>query len=126
MKLIKQIKSKKGDIHFERYVIFTSRYFNIFIHKIYKADEDKYLHNHPWNIFTMILKGSYIELLESGENIRNLFNCGYRNHKQYHKILKLNSDKVVTLALTFGKRCNWFYLIDGKEVSNDTYRKEKH
>lgn len=125
MKLIKQIKSKNGELHFERYAIFTSTYFNIFIHKIYKADEDEYLHNHPWNIFTIILKGSYTELLESGKNVRNIFNCGYRNRNAYHKILKLNSDLIVTLALTFGKRNGWFYLINGKKISNNEYRKNK-
>jgi hypothetical protein len=128
MKLIKEIKSKDGILHFRRWAIFQSTYFSIYLHKIYKEDNDAHLHNHPWNILTIILNGSYIEELENVKFvIRDFLNIGFRNRTQYHKIFKLQSKEVKTLAFVFGKRDdNWGYKVDGKHVIHTEYRKNKN
>jgi hypothetical protein len=61
VKKIREIKSKKGELHFERYLIFKCRWFNIFLHKIYIEDGDEHMHDHPWNFTNIILKGGYEE-----------------------------------------------------------------
>ncbi len=127
MRLIKEIKSKEGILHFRRWSIFQSKYFSIFIHGIYKEDNDLHLHNHPWNLFTFVLKGSYIEEIETGINLRNFSNCAYRTRNKYHKIKTLLSKEVFTLALVFGKRNdNWGYLVDNKHIIHTDYRQKKN
>lgn len=128
MKLIKEIISKDGDLHFRRWAIFQSKYFSIYLHGIYKEDNDAHLHNHPWNLFTIVLKGSYIEELENNKFvIRYFLDFGYRSRSKYHKIFKIQSKEVKTLALVFGKRDdNWGYLVDEKHVIHSEYRKNKN
>ena len=66
MKLIKEIKSKSGEVHFRRWEILKTRCGSIWLHAIYKADQDKHLHNHPWDFKSLVLKGSYLEQTEKG------------------------------------------------------------
>lgn len=44
------------------YVIPRNRFFNIYLHKFCRSDDDRALHDHPW-LFNMsiLLKGDYIE-----------------------------------------------------------------
>lgn len=126
MKLIKEIKSKDGVLHFRRWAILQTKFLSIYIHGIYKEDNDKHLHNHPWNILTIILKGSYIEQLLDTEVKRKFLHVGFRNRYQYHKIKELLSDKVFTLAFVFGKRNNkWGYAVDDNHIIHTVYRKNK-
>ncbi len=128
MKLIKEIKSKDGILHFRRWVIFQSKFFSIYIHGIYKEDNDAHLHNHPWNLLTIVLSGSYIEELENSNFIfRNFLNIGYRNRNKYHKIFQLKTKEVKILAFVFGKRNdNWGYKVDNKHVLHTEYRQNKN
>ena len=61
MKLIKEIKSKAGELHFKRWEILKTHFGSIWLHAIYKADTDKHLHNHPWDFISVVLRGSYYE-----------------------------------------------------------------
>jgi hypothetical protein len=74
--LAKEIISKEGVLHFRRWRIIECLLFNIYIHKIYVKDND--LHDHPWNYFSLILSGSYIEKTKDKKLIPLLF-CDYFN-----------------------------------------------
>lgn len=133
MKLIKEIKSKKGELHFQRYLLLKTPWFEVYIHKIYKKDEDDHLHDHPWNIFTMILWGSYMEEVLSKNKqttfyrLRTFGNCGYRSIKRFHKIQEVVKGPVTTLAIV-GRRKHdpWGYWTENGWVDHVTYRKNKH
>lgn len=132
MKLIKEIKSKQGELHFRRWLLLRTPWFEVYIHGIYHKDEDDHLHNHPWNIWTMILWGSYIEELmkKDGKRIhklRTFLNMGYRNSEAFHCIREVVSKKVYTLAIV-GKRKKhlWGYHTEGGFVDHETYRKNKN
>ncbi len=43
------------------WLIPRNRFFNIYLHKFLRSDEDRALHDHPWASLGMILKGEYIE-----------------------------------------------------------------
>ena len=57
--------------YLERYYIFlkdrTWFPFNIFLHRFLKGDPDE-VHDHPWNYFTVILKGGYWEWIPQFNN----------------------------------------------------------
>lgn len=61
MKPVKEIRSKDGELHFQRWALFDNRWFGIYLHHILKADEDKHPHSHPWSFVAVILKGGYRE-----------------------------------------------------------------
>lgn len=133
MKLIKEIRSKEGILHFKRWRILKTPWFEIYIHGIFKEDQDLHLHSHPWNIWTMVLFGSYFEELfleDSNSTITKLrrpLNMAYRRHDRFHKIKKLNSKSVYTLAIV-GKRkqSEWGYKTEEGFVNHIDYRKNKN
>lgn len=43
------------------WVIPRNNYFNVYLHKFLRSDEDRALHDHPWWNMSLILKGEYIE-----------------------------------------------------------------
>lgn len=43
------------------WVIPRNKYFNVYLHKFMRNDEDRACHNHPWWSWSFVLKGDYIE-----------------------------------------------------------------
>jgi len=128
MKLVKEIKSKEGVLHFRRYRILETPIFNIYIHKIYKHDEDDHLHSHPWSMLVFVLDGSYAEEVKGEEKLvlARMYSFRYRSVKMFHKIKKLFEPVVTTLVFTFGKKVAWGYDVDGKFVDHESYRTLKN
>lgn len=123
--LVNEIKSKQGILHFQRWRIIQTKWFSIFIHKIFESDKDVHLHNHPWDFSVFILSGGYVEELEFKNEVRRSFTFKKYNSKTFHKIKELLS---TTTSLVFvGKRYReWGYLVDGKEIKKDVYRDLKN
>lgn len=124
-KLIKEIKSKKGELHFKRWSILSSRWFNIYIHFINKQDEDEHMHTHPWNFWSIILKGGYIEYIESGSIRRGFLHTAYRKSYTPHKIGVLLSP-TWSLVITGKGGKSWGYKTENGIINNEEYRKLKN
>ena len=43
------------------WVIPRNRFFNIYLHRFLRSDDDRALHDHPWVNFSYLLEGSYTE-----------------------------------------------------------------
>jgi len=125
MKLIKEIKSKEGVIHFKRWRIFSTPWFDVNIHGIYESDKDIHLHNHPWWIFTMILRGGYREGTNEGFVDRGLFHMAYRGVNKFHMIESMDRKPTYTLAIMGKPKNNWGYKVKGKFIQHEEYRKLK-
>ena len=149
--LVKEIRSKTGELHFRRYRIFSCPLFSIFIHRIYRSDEDLHPHNHPWNFVSIILSGGYVETLyretEDHAYLRTFytketvvakpFSILRRKFNDYHKIELV----ATTTSLVFtGRRKDdprsihsypmtaknfWGYLVRGSHISAGKYRELK-
>lgn len=53
---------KDGNLYLRRFYITPRSWrYRIFIHHIFRSDEDRDPHDHPWSFFTIMLKGSYRE-----------------------------------------------------------------
>lgn len=133
MKLIKEIKSKTGELHFKRWQIFSCRFFSIYIHGIYKADEDFYLHDHPWNYFSILLKGYFTERVKDktrpGKYLDNILGPGsfvFKKAEDFHKIQQLRSPSIYTLFIAGRRRREWGYDVQGTWIDHVTFRKQKH
>ncbi len=57
----KEIQNCAHDIYLHRWYIFRSDGLAMFIHKFVRSDEDRFLHDHPWNFLVIPLWGGYIE-----------------------------------------------------------------
>ena len=116
------------------------------IHHIMRPDEDRDLHDHPWNARTIILRGWYteerLELATSvdmltpgrpllwlpGDEIRKLStvqrspgDTARRNHGEYHRIDQVSPGGVITLFITSKWRGDWGFLVNRVKVPWRTY-----
>jgi hypothetical protein len=59
------IKEENGKpvLYLRRYFIFRGKNFRIFLHRIRRSDDDRCLHDHPWDFTTFLLTGEYLEVL---------------------------------------------------------------
>ena len=122
-KIIKEIKSKEGILHFQRYAIFESKFLSIYIHTFTQPDKDNYEHDHPWNFLLLILKGGYIEQSNNIKYIRNPGFIKFIRGEHRHKIIELNRKKSISIAICGKRKREWGYHIDNGWVSNLDFRK---
>lgn len=103
------------------------------VHKILRSDNGRDFHNHPWNFITILLKGSYFEIIpkfnESGiyqGELKTFYTSGdllYRKHSHFHrlnllvsrifnnrKIVEIQYTPVWTLFITFRKKRTWGFI----------------
>jgi len=131
--LVKEIKSRDGELHFRRWRIIETPWFSIYVHGIYKADEDKHMHDHPWNYTSIVLRGFFSERIPD-PNRPNREECLVlgpskivrRKAEQFHKIEQLHSPTVYTLFFTGRRRREWGYRTEHGWIDHKTYRKQKH
>lgn len=48
--------------YMERYWLFQTRWLSCRLHVILRSDDDRALHDHPWDYATVILRGGYVEV----------------------------------------------------------------
>lgn len=73
------------------WIIPRNRIFNIYLHKFLRDDDDRALHDHPWVSLSIVLKGRYIEWLQtkSGVSYTRSYKSGsviYRRATHRHRI----------------------------------------
>jgi len=50
-----------GSLYMSRWILFETRFLSARVHHIATADYDRHLHDHPWNFWSIVLRGGYIE-----------------------------------------------------------------
>lgn len=107
------------------------------IHHIVLPDQDRHLHDHPWNARTIILRGYYDELrleqvggtlwdldFDDEEEVRYRRAAGATaplNYGQYHCISELSAGGAWTLFICGRYRGGWGFMVDGVKVPWRTY-----
>lgn len=90
---------------------------SIRVHRILRPDQDRHLHDHPWNARTIILDGWYVEEREGARPAkRNVGYTGRLDHGSYHRIDQVSPGGALTLFFTFRYRGTWGFKVDGKKV----------
>lgn len=95
---------------------------SIRIHHIMQPDQDRDLHDHPWNARTVILRGWYVEQRQ-GEQIwedrhieRMQGDTATLKYGEYHRITEISEGGVWTLFITGKYRGTWGFLVNGVKV----------
>lgn len=104
--------------------------FAVRIHHILRRDNDRHMHNHPWEFRSVILSGWYVE-----EYLDDLGNLQERTHRAgstyfspkgyYHRIKEVSPGGVRTLFITFKRNESWGFLVDGEHILSDVYLAER-
>lgn len=88
------------------YIIPRNRFFNIYLHKILRDDDDRALHDHPWRSLSIILAGSYREVRENSDREYRSWSIIYRGAEYAHRLIVVDGP-VWTLFFTGRKVRNW-------------------
>jgi hypothetical protein len=130
--LVKEIVSKKGEVHFRRFRIYETEWSSLYIHQILKSDEDLDKHDHPWDFSSLILSGSYSEDYNVAPDFETVYHKTYyigdiveHDADDAHKIT-LNSPEVWTLVCTSGREREWGYQTPDGWVNRRRYRLDKN
>jgi len=96
-----------GNYLYRWFRIPKNRYFNIFLHKFERSDDDRALHDHPWYSISILLKGEMIEH-RWGDKVRYIprFLPIFRFAKFAHRI-ELVKGPVWTLFITGPRIRTW-------------------
>lgn len=88
-----------------------NRFFNVYLHKFCRSDDDRALHDHPWCWASLLLWGEYTEhtIDAGGIHHRRIYSAGsLRAHggKHAHRI-ELHAGPVWTLFITGPRVREW-------------------
>lgn len=73
---------------------------NVYLHEINKSDNDRALHDHPWDNTSFILSGSYLEITPEGEFERNPGDVIHRPATAAHRLVVPEGGQVLSLFST--------------------------
>ncbi len=68
------------------YLVPNNRLVGIYLHKFLRDDDDRALHDHPWNFVSILFGGSYDEHTTDGIVTRQAFSIAFRPAHHRHRI----------------------------------------
>lgn len=84
------------------FVVPRNPFCNVYLHRFLRSDDDRALHDHPWDNRSWVLRGSYLEHLQDGSvAIRNEGEVIERRAIEAHRVvLPDDAEPAVTLFFT--------------------------
>lgn len=89
------------------WVIPRNMFSNVYLHDIRKSDDDRALHDHPWDNASYILSGRYIEHTPEGQFLRVAGDFIQRPAHSLHRLEVIPGEKAITLFTTGPKIRDW-------------------
>ena len=86
------------------------------IHHIMREDQDRDLHDHPWNARTIVLQGGYTEDRNGTHFVRIPGDTATLRFEEYHRINYVTDGGVYTIFITWKQRGEWGFNVNGKKV----------
>lgn len=89
-----------GEDYLRRWWVVPRNHFqNVYLHEILLPDDDRALHDHPWDNTSFLIEGSYLEITPEGEFLRETGSIIYRKATDAHRLVP-QTDRVISLFLT--------------------------
>jgi hypothetical protein len=95
------------------WVIPRNRWFNIYLHKMLRDDDDRALHDHPWANVSVILQGGYVEHLPNRTKRRRPGSVVFRRAATPHRLSLLKANPA---DRDYAMRPSWSLFITGPVV----------
>lgn len=89
------------------YVIPKNPFFNIYLHKVLRDDDDRALHDHPWASLSVVLSGRYEEVTPRGVRRFNAGSIIYRGSRYSHRLQLPHGEPCWTLFITGPRLREW-------------------
>lgn len=111
-------------VYMERWWLVKNRFISIYLHRIWRSDDDRALHDHPWMNFSLLLDGAYREhrILNGGIHTLDHYQEGdmkvrwtgkYAHRLQLHESGSWGTEKpVTTLFITGPIQRRWGFHAD--------------
>ncbi|MEO0033840.1 MAG: hypothetical protein RIS94_3598 [Pseudomonadota bacterium] len=98
-----------GDNYLRRWwMIPRNELSNVYLHEFRKSDDDRALHDHPWDSTSVILFGRYREHLPGGISlVRRAGDVVTRTAEQLHRVELEPGETCITLFITGPKVREW-------------------
>jgi hypothetical protein len=95
--------------YLERVKLLLTPWFSILLHRIYRPDNQRELHDHPWTFFSFIFWGWYREDTPGGMRVCRWFN--FKLAEGLHSIRWTSRHPVWTLVFTGPRRRKWGFWV---------------
>lgn len=97
------------------FVVPRNPFNNVYLHRFLRSDDDRALHDHPWDNRSWVLSGQYVEVTQDGSRvIRKEGDVVERRAIEAHRVELIDGVPAVTLFFTGPVRRNWgFYCPKG-------------
>lgn len=90
-----------GDNYLRRWWIVPRNYgCNVYLHEILHSDDDRALHDHPWDNTSMLISGGYIEHTPEGMFERGAGDIVHRKATDSHRLEILEGRRAISLFMT--------------------------
>ncbi len=110
--------------YIDRLTLITTPWFSVKLHRIYRPDQQRELHDHPWSFFSVILRGWYeenipcpIDVCQGPEVAHIVSRCvrwwNWKPAEGRHSIRHVSRTPVWTLVFTGPRRRIWGFWVDG-------------
>ena len=97
-----------GDNYLRRWwVIPRNPWCNVYLHEIRKSDDDRALHDHPWDNTSLLLAGGYVEHTPEGAFDRSVGDIVQRRAEDLHRLEVRPGGSALSLFLTGPKVREW-------------------
>lgn len=86
------------------YVLPRNDWFNVYIHRFLRDDDDRAMHDHPWASVSLLLRGRYVEETAAGRKEYRAGSLVWRSAEYTHRV-----------ELPGGRPC-WTLFVTGRRV----------
>ena len=87
--------------------------YSIRVHNFIRSDDKRYLHDHGWWFLTMVVRGSYTDVSESGRDLIKRWQVRFRKATHAHYV-ETPVGGCWTVLVTGRPARNWGFWVDGK------------
>lgn len=108
-----------GDTYLQRFILLRCPWGAVYLHRFFRGDEDKCIHDHPWHFVSLILKGGYWEKTPGGAlTWCRPLSIRFCPAAHRHRVIldEFRTGNVWTLILTSTKVRSWGFWTDRGRV----------
>lgn len=112
-----------GDPYLDRLRIVQTPWFGVYLHHIHRPDKDRDPHDHPWPFISLVLTGSYREVVWADKLYPGYSFSRERRRWSVARTRQLSAHMITgitgplwTLVVTGPRRGEWGFWVDGQFV----------
>jgi hypothetical protein len=97
-----------GDNYLRRWwIVPPNMWQNVYLHETLKSDDDRALHDHPWDNISFLIDGCYTEITPKGDFVRKAGDVVQRKAEDSHRLVLPDGGRAVSIFITGPKYREW-------------------